>query len=114
MFKRIAEINPYPVTDTVVFRNGDDRIKMQVRADDSLLVIGIKRANERIRTLTDDTPDDEKKTAALMLAQAIFGDDQGTALYDFYGDPYAVISACGLYFRERLAKIITKAQKRKR
>ena len=38
--------------------------------------------------------------------------EQGDALCRFYEDPLAVVTACGLYFRERLSKKITKAQKR--
>ena len=47
MFFR-KEINPYPVSDKVTFRNVDKTLKLTVRADASSLVIGLKKANVEI------------------------------------------------------------------
>lgn len=111
MFFR-REINPYPVSDKVTFRNVDKTLKLTVRADASSLVIGLKKANDKLSSLTDDTPEKERAEAARLFASTIFGQEQGDALCRFYEDPLAVVTACGLYFRERLSKKITKAQKR--
>ena len=111
MFFR-REINPYPVSDKVTFRNVDKTLKLTVRADASSLVIGLKKANDKLSGMTDDTPEKERAEAARLLAATIFGQEQGDALCRFYEDPLAVVTACGLYFRERLSKKITKAQKR--
>ena len=111
MFFR-REINPYPVSDKVTFRNVGKTLTLTVRADASSLVVALKRANDKLTGMTDDTPDKERADAARALASAIFGQEQGDSLCRFYGDPVAVVAACGLYFKDRLSKLITKAQKR--
>ena len=113
-FRKIfgREINPYSVTDKVTFRNVDKTLTLTVRADASSLVLGLKRANDKLSGMTDEMPDQEKAEAARLFASTIFGDEQGDSLCRFYVDPLAVINACGLYFRERLGKKITKAQKK--
>ena len=113
MFRKFfhKEINPYNVTDVVVFRNMDERLMLIVKADAGTLVVGIKQVYEKIATLTDAATDQEKAAAARMFADAMFGQEQGAKLCEFYGDPLTVIKVCGEYFK-RLSKKITKAQKR--
>lgn len=112
MFHR-NEISPYSVTDKIVFRNVDDTLQLIVRADAASLVVGLKKVNERLSQMTDETPEEERLSTALFFAQTLFGKDQGENLCQFYGnDPLAIINACGMYFRERLSKKITKAQKK--
>ena len=106
------EINPFPVSDKVTFRNVDKTLKLTVRTDASTIVLGLKRANERLSALTDESTDEEKAAAARMFAAVLFGNEQGDSLCRFYEDPLAVVAACGMYFQERLSKKITKAQKR--
>ena len=106
------EINPYSVSDKATFRNVDKTLTLTVRGDASSIVLGLKNANDKLSSLTDDTPDQEKAEAARLFASTIFGQEQGDSLCRFYADPLAVINACGLYFKERLGKKITKAQKR--
>lgn len=112
MFFKRNEINPYPVSDKVTFRNVDKTLTLTVRTNASSVVLGLKRVSERLALLTDETPDLEKAEAARMFAEVLFGSEQGDSLCRFYADPLAVVTACGTYFRERLAKKITKAQKR--
>ena len=107
------EINPFPVSDKVTFRNVDKTLTLTVRADASSLVIGLKHINDRMAGMTEDTPEQERIDVARLFAVTIFGKEQGDKLFDFYGEPLAVITACGIYFRERLGKKITKAQKNK-
>ena len=110
MFKR--EINPFPVSDKVTFRNVDKTITMTVRADGTGLVTGLKRVYDRLNSVTEETSETEKKEVARMFAETIFGEEQAIRLMNFYrGDGLAVITACGMYFRGRLGKKITKAQK---
>lgn len=111
MFFR-KEINPYSVSDKVTFRNVDKTLTLYVRADAASIVVGLKNAQERLRGLTDETPADERTAATLSFAGAIFGADQARQLLDFYGEPLTVLTVCGQYFKERLGKKITKAQKR--
>jgi hypothetical protein len=110
MFKK--EINPFPVSDRVTFRNIDKTLDLTVRSDASSLVFGLKRVNERLNGMTDDSPEADRMEAARFFADTLFGKDQGGQLCEFYGEPLAVITACGMYFRERLAKKIAKAQKK--
>lgn len=105
-------INPFPVSDKIAFRNIDKTITMTVRADAATLVVGMKRVSDRLSGIKDDSSDEDKTNAARLFAETIFGKDQGEQLMDFYDDPLSVITACGMYFRERLSKKIVKAQKR--
>ena len=105
------EINPYPVTDKVTFRNLDETIMRTVRGDAGTLVAGLRKAHARLAELNDETEEKEKLETARYLAKVIFGEEQAEKLIEFYHDPLAVISACGLYFQGRLSKKITKAQK---
>lgn len=110
-FKR--EINPFPVADKIRFRNVDRVFDAVVRSDASSLVIGLKRVNDRLSAMTDETTEAERLSAARFFADTLFGSEQGGAFCDFYdNDPLTIINACGMYFRERLSKKITKAQKK--
>ena len=110
LFKR-REVNPYSVTDKAVFRNVDKTLALYVRADASALVIGLKKAQDYLATLNDESDEDEKRTGARRMASAIFGDEQAQKLLDFYPDPLTVITACGIYIGTLAPKIV-KAQKR--
>lgn len=110
-FKR--EINPIQVSDKIRFRNIDRVFDAVVRSDASSLVIGLKRVNDRIAAMTDETPEAERLSAARFFADTLFGKDQGGAFCEFYNnDPLTIINACGMYFQKRLSKKITKAQKK--
>ena len=110
-FKR--EINPYPISDNVTFRNVDKTLNLSVRSDAPSLVLGLRRVQERLTGMNDDTEDSERLEAARFFARTLFGNEQGDSLVQFYNDdPLAIISACGMYFQKRLSKKITKAQKK--
>lgn len=110
MFRR--EINPYSVSDKAVFRNVDKTLVLYVRADSTSLVLALKAAQEKLKELTDNADECERMNASRFFARAIFGEEQGDQLVDFYNDPMAIISACGIYFDKQLKKKITKAQKK--
>lgn len=112
-FRRNKDINPYPITDKVTFRNVDKTLTLYVRSDAPSLVLGIKKVLERLTTLSDESTAKEKKDTAMLYAKTLFGDDQAKLLWEFYGDALPVIAACGIYFNNQLSKIITKAQKKK-
>ena len=66
-----------------------------------------------MQELTNETPDEEVRETAEYFAAVIFGKDQAGKLMEFYADdPGCVISACGQYFRERLADRIASVQKK--
>ena len=108
----MKKFNPYAVTDKVTFQNVDKELTLYIRSDAATLVLGLKNVQDRLTAIRDDSPEEDRKAAALLFADTLFGYDQGAKLVDFYGDPLAVITVCGMYFKDRLAKIITKAQKR--
>lgn len=110
MFRR--EINPYTVTDKVTFRNVDKTLTLYVRGDAASFVVGLKKAQERLTSLTDESDECERVNVSRFFARTLFGEEQGDRLVDFYNDPVVVISVCGQYFQKRLAKKITKAQKK--
>lgn len=108
---RTYNINPYQVSDRVRFKNIDKSLILTVRADASMLVTNLSKANKRLTALTDD--ETTQNEAALFFATAIFGKDQAEQLVEFYADdPLTVINVCGMYFKNRLGKLIEKAQKR--
>ena len=110
-FKR--EINPIQVSDKIRFRNIDRVFDAVVRSDASSLVIGLKRVNDRLSTMTDETTEAERLSAARFFADTLFGSEQGGAFCEFYNnDPLTIINACGMYFQKVLNKKITKAQKK--
>ena len=112
MFKR--EINPFPVSDVVTFRNVDKSITLTVRSNPAALVVGLKNSQEKMTGLNDKAELSERIAAARLFADTIFGSEQGEKLLQFYNnEPLTVINACGMYFQTRLAKLITKAQKKK-
>lgn len=107
------EINPFSVTDKVRFRNVDKTLTLTVRADASALVVGLKKSNELLSAMTDEIPEAERLESARFFAVTLFGNEQGNKLCEFYNnDPLSIITACGMYFQNRLAKKITKAQKK--
>ena len=111
MFFR-KDITPYSVEDKVTFRNVDKTLTLYVRGDAASFVVGLKKAQEKLTEIADDSEECERVNTARFFARTLFGDEQGDQLVDFYNEPLAVITVCGMYFKDRLAKKITKAQKK--
>lgn len=113
LFRRVYEMTLNRVHDTVTVREGDEKITLTVNGDAVRMVAGLNKAQARMKGVTEETPDDEVKAVAEYFAAVIFGKEQAAKLMEFYAeDPGCVITVCGRYFNERLAGIITKAQKR--
>jgi hypothetical protein len=110
MFRK--EINPYSVSDKVTFRNVDKTLTLYVRGDAASFVVGLKKAQEKLSAMNDETSECERVNCARFFARTLFGEEQGDKLVDFYNEPLAIITVCGMYFKDRLAKKITKAQKK--
>lgn len=106
------EINPYSVSDKVTFRNVDKTLSLYVRGDAASFVVGLKKAQEKLIGLNDESDECERVNVARFFARTLFGEEQGDKLVDFYNDPIVIISVCGQYFQKRLAKKIVKAQKK--
>ncbi len=113
LFKKTYEIDPFPVHDKVRFRNVDETLTLFVRSDASVMVSNLNKINKRLTGINEDTTEDERNMIAQQFAECLFGGDQAEELMRFYhDDALAVITVCGRYFKERLSKIITKAQKK--
>lgn len=101
------------VHDTVTIKEGAERITLVVNGDAMHMVSGLDKAQQKLQALNDDTADQDVIDAAEYFAAVIFGREQARKLLEFYGnDPGCVISVCGQYFKERLAGLIYKVQKK--
>ncbi len=101
------------VHDVVTFREGDEKITLTVNGDAMRMVAGLTKAQAKMKDITDDSPDTVVKECAECFAAVLFGKEQADQLMAFYAnDPGCVITVCGQYFKQRLAGIITKVQKR--
>lgn len=101
------------VHDNITIREGDEKLKLSVNGDAFRMVAGLNKAQQKMADLKDDTPDDVVMDTALYFAAVIFGHEQAKKLMAFYADdPGCVISVCGQYFKDRLAKKITDVQKK--
>ena len=66
-----------------------------------------------MKEITDDSTEEQVRDCAEYFAAVIFGIEQAKKLIEFYADdPGCVITVCGQYFKERLAKKITEIQKK--
>ena len=101
------------VHDRVRITEGDEHIDLRVDADPMRMVAGLNEAQRRLKTITDESTEDERNAIAQYFAGVIFGGEQAENMMEFYHcDAACVINVCGRYFSGRLAKLIEKAQRR--
>ena len=113
MFRKKNEMSLNRVRDHVVIKEGDDRLKLYVDADPLRIVAGLNQAQKMMREITDETPEEEREKIAEYFAAVLFGEKQAKELIEFYHhDPACIFNICGKYFGQKLAKKITKAQKK--
>ena len=113
MFGKKFTLSMNRVHDSIRIREGSDTLDLSVDADPMRLVAGLNKAQKVLKSVDDNSSEDDIKAAAKLFASSIFGEEQALALLDFYHeDAGCVIAVCGRYFADRLSKIITKAQKR--
>ena len=112
-FRHGYEMTLTRVHDKITIREGDEKITLTVNGDALRMVAGLNKAQVKMKELTDDSPDEVVKECAAYFAAVIFGKEQAALLMAFYADdPGCVITACGQYFKERLAGKISDLQKR--
>ena len=112
-FRKEYEISLNRVRDTVVIREGEEKLTLEVNADAQRMVAGLNAAQKRMQAFTEETKETEITETAAFFAGVIFGSNQARKIMDFYNaDPAAVISVCGRYFRDRLAGLIADVQKK--
>lgn len=101
------------VHDTVRIREGRESLRLVVDGDPMRMVAGLNQAQKMLVLINDETSDEDKRKTAEYFATVIFGKEQAAQLLTFYrDDALCVVNVCGTYFRDRLNKLITKAQKR--
>ena len=101
------------IHDKVRITEGDEHLDLRVDSDPMRVVAGLNEAQRRLKTITDEMPEEERNAIAQYFASVIFGENQAKTLMDFYHDDAAcVINVCGKYFSGRLSGLITKAQKK--
>ena len=107
------EVTLNRVHDTIRIREGDETLALTVNGDAMRMVAGLTKAQQKMTELTDDSTDEQVMECAEYFAAVIFGKDGAQKLLAFYADdPGCVISVCGQYFKERLAKKISAVQKK--
>ena len=103
------------IHDRVRITEGDERIELRVDADPMRMVAGLNESQRRLKTLTDESTEEQQRDAALYFAGVIFGQEQAGELLAFYhNDAACVINVCGRYFTDRLSKLIENVQRRKK
>ena len=115
LFRKGYELTLNRVHDTITIKENDEELKLTVNADPMRLVAGLNNAQKKLTELTKnkDATDEETLDAAKYFASTIFGPEQAEKLLAFYAnDPGCVITVCGQYFRQRLANLIAKQQKK--
>lgn len=101
------------VHDIVTIREGAEKITLTVNGDSMHMVAGLSKAQEKMKGLENNSTDEQVREAAEYFAAVIFGKEQAAQLMAFYSDdPGCVISVCGQYFKDRLAGLISKTQKK--
>lgn len=114
LFRKGYTVSLHRVHDIVRIREGGDSIRLIVDEDPMRMVAGLNEAQKILKTINDETTDDDKEKAAGYFAEVIFGKEQAGKLLEFYrNDALCVINVCGSYFHDRLNKLITKAQMKK-
>ena len=117
MLDWLKRLRPYTVPlgrvrDEVKFTDGGEPLRLSVNADPARMVLALNAAKEKLNGITENSTSEDLNHAAMALASAIFGDEQAIRLVDYAGDPACVMTACNRYFKERLAGLIERAQKR--
>lgn len=113
IFKRGYEVTLNRVHDNIIIREGGETLKLTVNGDSMRMVAGLNKAQKKMLELNDESSDVQVKECAEYFAAVIFGKEQAAKLMEFYADdPSCVITACGQYFKERLAGKIAQAQKK--
>jgi hypothetical protein len=113
LFRKDYEMTLNRVHDTIVIREGDEKLILMVNGDAMRMVAGLNRAQAKMKEITEESTEEEVKEVAEYFATVIFGQEQAGQLMAFYADdPGCVINVCGQYFKERLAGKIAAVQKK--
>lgn len=113
MFGKKYTMSLNRVHDSIRVKEGNDTLDLTVDADPMRMVAALNKAQKVLKSVNDESKEEDIRSAALLFASAIFGDVQAHQIMEFYHDDAGcVINLCGRYFADRLSDIITKVQKR--
>jgi hypothetical protein len=113
--KKGYELTLNRVHDTIRINENGETLDLTVNGDPMRMVAGLNAAQKKLVELADnkDASPEAMHEAAEFFAAVIFGKEQTEKLFAFYADdPGCVITACGTYFKERLANKIAAQQKK--
>lgn len=111
-FGKTYDVHSGRVRDTVRF---DGDLTLFVDGNAWQMLFAIEAAREAAKNVKIDSPEEERREAAMRFATAIFGAEQAEKLMDYYnGDAGTVLGVCGQYISERLIKRITSVQKKQK
>lgn len=114
MFRRY-EITLNRVHDTVVIREGEDKLTLYVDVDPMRITAGLVQAQQNLQKWNEKTQAKQQREYALFFAGVIFGQEQAQELLAFYhNNAGCVVNVCGQYFSNRLRGLIEKAQKKEK
>ena len=101
------------VHDRIKINEGAESLVLVVDGDPMRMVAGILQAQKLLQAIDENSTDEQTHNAAQYFAEVIFGKEQTAKLFDFYRDDAGcVVSVCGKYFKERLSKMLDKAQRK--
>ena len=116
LFRHGYNITLNRIKDKVRVTEGKESLLLTVMVDPMRIVSGLNKVQIKLQSLTQDgkkPSEEELQEAAKFFASVMFGTEQAEQLMEFYDNSAQdVVSVCGTYFKERLAKKITKAQKK--
>ncbi len=116
MFKRRTCYTLNRVRDSVTFREGKEELHLYVDSDANSIVHRIQNAQKLLVSINAESSVEDRKQAAMALADAFFGHEQALKIFEFYhNDETCVATICGMYFADKkagLSKLIAKAQKK--
>ena len=103
------------VHDLLEVQEGKERIRLRVDADPADIVRMINRIEPKLNNISGEGAAKEAEALAREFCGTIMGKAQTDKLFELYnGSAESVLDVCSRYFTGRLAKLITKAQKKAR
>lgn len=112
-FRKGYEMTLNRVHDTITIKEGNEKLTLTVNGDAMRMVAGLNKAQQKLKSINDESTMDEIREAADLFAAVIFGAEQAKELMAFYADDAScVVNVCGQYFKERLAGKISAVQKK--
>ena len=106
-------ITTHHVRDKVAFVEGNEKLVLYVDVDPLGFVAEMQKSVSELKSLNDNSTDEEFLSAAKDMAVKMFGEDQAQKLIEFYHcNPKQLFNVTSRYFIERLNGLISAKQKK--